>query len=356
MAASALNSVTSQFGAVGGPAFAGLAIKFRRPEVDLPRRHALVRRRDRRRRAASAARRDRRRRPSELELDRRRLPLRAQSAGDPRVLPRRHERNDLRDAERALSRRRCASLRRSRRWSVTCTWRLRQARCWCRCSRDRCGTFAGRVSASSSPPRCGDWRSRPSGSRSSSGWRCCCWRSPASAIRSARSFARSCCTGSRPGRCSAEFPGSSSCRSPPRRPIGNLEAGALAVGDQPAVLDRLGRLRLRRQAAPCSRSRSRRFSGTTRGRMLKRDFFARSVHEVAPDLIGATLLVDGVGGRSSRSRPTTRRTRPVTPIGGRTARNATMFGPPGHAYVYRSYGIHWCLNLVCGGEDVPRRS
>jgi DNA-3-methyladenine glycosylase len=84
--------------------------------------------------------------------------------------------------------------------------------------------------------------------------------------------------------------------------------------------------------------------------VIGRDFFARSVHEVAPDLLGVTLLVDGVGGPIVEVEAYHHEDPASHGFGGRTERNAAMFGPPAHAYVYRSYGIHWCLNFVCEEE------
>src|SRR5439155_9978131 len=104
-----------------------------------------------------------------------------------------------------------------------------------------------------------------------------------------------------------------------------------------------------REAVPADRGRMARPRPLRAKRRLN---FERSVHEVAPELVGAELYVDGVGGVIVEVEAYDHEDPAAHGYRGRTERNASMFGPPGHAYVYRSYGIHWCLNFVCEPEGV----
>jgi DNA-3-methyladenine glycosylase len=94
---------------------------------------------------------------------------------------------------------------------------------------------------------------------------------------------------------------------------------------------------------------------------LARDFYRRPSLEVAPDLLNKLLVVGDRSGRPGSGRPRSGRIVEVEAycgaddpashaFRGRTARNATMFGPPGHLYVYFTYGMHFCANVVCGEE------
>ena len=83
------------------------------------------------------------------------------------------------------------------------------------------------------------------------------------------------------------------------------------------------------------------------GRLISGIDYTQNAPVVARRLIGSLLLVDGVGGVIVETEAYDETEAASHAFRGITARTAVLFGSPGHAYVYLSYGVHWCLNFVC---------
>jgi DNA-3-methyladenine glycosylase len=90
---------------------------------------------------------------------------------------------------------------------------------------------------------------------------------------------------------------------------------------------------------------------TGRRRTLSRAFYRRPSVELAPELLGKLVVHGDRAGRIVEVEAYRRDDPASHAFAGPTRRNATMFGPPGHLYVYFSYGVHWCANVVCGAQD-----